>query len=69
MTPGVVKSFHHRKGWGFLTLAGESRDVFVYWTAIEGQSRDLAVGELVQVDVIDRSDGRLRARRVVRSSK
>jgi cold shock protein len=45
---GTVKWFDSRKGYGFITVAGDSRNYFVHWSLIEGKGyRRLEEGEPV----------------------
>lgn len=52
MKTGKVKWFNSEKGFGFIEVEGES-DVFVHYTAIQGQSgrKSLDEGQEVQFDV------------------
>lgn len=52
MKIGTVKWFNSEKGFGFIEVAGE-KDVFVHYTAIQGNAgrKNLEEGEQVQFDV------------------
>ena len=45
---GVVKWFDNKKGYGFLKPDGQTNDIFVHYSAIEGGGfRELADGQRV----------------------
>lgn len=45
---GVVKWFNNTKGYGFITVEGRASDVFVHYSAIEGNGyRSLEEGDRV----------------------
>ena len=48
MTTGTVKFFNHTKGFGFITPADNSKDVFVHKNNINGRISD---GDSVSYDV------------------
>ena len=56
---GTVKWFNGSKGYGFITPDDAAEDVFVHYSAIEGQSgfRDLNEGDRVEFDVEDSPKG------------
>lgn len=61
----VVKWFNHEKGFGFLRLPGESRDVFVHFSEIlQLGHRGLFEGQQVECSIEEGTKG-LMARRVV----
>jgi CspA family cold shock protein len=57
MATGRVKWFNDTKGYGFIEVEGES-DVFVHYTAIEGEGfKSLAENQLVEFDIADGDKG------------
>jgi CspA family cold shock protein len=63
---GEVKWFNNAKGFGFLGLEG-GNDVFVHYSAIEGDGyKTLKDGELVTFDIIQGTQGKPQADKVVR---
>lgn len=55
---GVVKFFDQAKGWGFITPDDGSDEVFVHYTAIEGNGyRNLNEGDRVNYRLVDRGRG------------
>lgn len=54
MKTGVVKFFNTVRGWGFITPDDGGADVFVHYTAVEGEGfRDLHEGEAVRFELVD----------------
>jgi CspA family cold shock protein len=52
MALGTVKWFNAEKGYGFITVDGSGDDVFVHWSAMEGEGyRALDEGQRVQLEV------------------
>jgi cold shock protein len=66
MKNGKVKWFNSEKGFGFIEVEGES-DVFVHYTAIQGNSgrKSLEEGEAVEFEV-ERGAKGLQATNVVK---
>lgn len=49
---GTVKWFNREKGYGFITPDNGGRDIFVHYSAIEGDGfRNLDEGEIVEFDI------------------
>lgn len=58
MATGQVKWFNDAKGYGFIQQEGSERDVFVHYTAIQGDGfKTLAEGQRVDFDLIDGPKG------------
>lgn len=58
MVTGTVKWFNDSKGFGFITPADGSADVFVHFSAIEGDGfKTLAEGQAVNFNVEDGPKG------------
>ena len=52
MAQGTVKWFNAEKGYGFITVDGGGQDVFVHYSAIEGNGyKSLEEGQAVVFDV------------------
>ena len=52
MTTGTVKFFNAEKGYGFISLEGGDKDVFVHYSNISGSGyRTLEEGQKVEFDV------------------
>ena len=52
MTTGTVKFFNAEKGYGFISLEGGDKDVFVHYSNIQGSGyRSLETGQVVEFDV------------------
>lgn len=55
---GIVKWFNRLKGFGFIEPEEGGTDVFVHYSAIDGDGyRNLYEGEVVQYDEIDMGKG------------
>jgi CspA family cold shock protein len=58
MATGSVKWFNDSKGYGFIQAEIDARDVFVHYTAIQGEGfKTLAEGQKVDFELIDGPKG------------
>ncbi len=58
MATGLVKWFNDSKGYGFLQVDGTDRDVFVHYSAIQGDGfKTLAEGQRVDFELIEGPKG------------
>ena len=58
MSTGKVKWFNESKGYGFIEPDGGGRDVFVHYSAIQGEGyKTLAEGQSVEFEVIQGEKG------------
>jgi CspA family cold shock protein len=58
MATGMVKWFNDSKGYGFIQADGNDRDVFVHYTAIQGDGfKTLAEGQKVEFELIEGPKG------------
>ena len=65
MLTGKVKWFNDAKGYGFITLEGEPKDIFVHHTNIQAEGyRSLTQGDSVAFELV-RGDKGLKAENVV----
>ncbi len=52
MTRGTVKWFSDQKGYGFVTPEGGKKDVFVHFSALQGEGfKSLREGEMVEFEI------------------
>lgn len=52
MAKGTIKWFSDQKGYGFVTPEGGKKDVFVHFSAIQGEGfKTLAEGQLVEFEI------------------
>lgn len=58
MAFGTVKWFNNAKGFGFISVEGESRDIFVHHSNIKAEGyRTLNEGDPVMFDLIESPKG------------
>ena len=52
MAQGTIKWFSDQKGYGFITPDGGKKDVFVHFSALQGEGfKSLREGEIVEFEV------------------
>lgn len=52
MTKGTIKWFSNHKGWGFIIPEGGGEDIFVHYSAIQGEGyKSLSTGQYVSFKV------------------
>lgn len=62
MAQGTVKWFSAEKGYGFISVEGNTEDIFVHHSAIDMQGfRTLEEGQLVEFEVGEGKQGRQQA--------
>jgi CspA family cold shock protein len=65
MAKGTVKWFNESKGYGFIEQADGGKDVFVHFSAIQGEGfKNLREGQAVEYDVVQEPKG-LKAANVI----
>ena len=58
MSTGKVKWFKSDKGYGFITLEGEARDIYVHFSAIKADGfKTLEEGQTVEFDIVEGDRG------------
>ena len=58
MSTGKVKWFKSDNGYGFITLDGENKDVFVHFSAINSDGfKTLEEGQVVEFDIVEGDRG------------
>ena len=52
MAEGTIKWFSDQKGYGFVTPEGSGKDIFVHFSALQGEGfKTLAEGQRISFDV------------------
>lgn len=60
MVKGTVKWFNNKKGYGFITREDSEEDVFIHFSAIqgdEGEFKTVYEGDIVEFDIVDGQKG------------
>lgn len=58
MAKGVVKWFSNQKGYGFITPESSDKEVFVHYSAVQGEGyKTLVEGDKVEFDVTNGPKG------------
>ncbi len=58
MTKGAVKWFSNQKGYGFITPESSDKEVFVHYSAVQGDGyKTLAEGDKVEFDITNGPKG------------
>jgi len=66
MPKGKVKWFNDTKGYGFIQLEGQDKDIFVHYSSVKAEGfRTLSEGEEVEFELVEGPKG-LKAENVVR---
>ncbi|HEX9750627.1 MAG TPA: cold-shock protein [candidate division Zixibacteria bacterium] len=69
MPEGTVKWFNDSKGFGFITQEGVGKDIFVHYTAVQGDGfKTLREGDRVSFEIVEGPKG-LQATNVVATSR
>lgn len=66
MALGIVKNFNNEKGYGFINMEGESRDIFFYYTQIVQEGyKTIDPGQKVEFELVEGEKG-LQAHHIVK---
>ncbi len=58
MYNGVVKFFDSKKGYGFIVVEGQEKDIFVHYSAINQEGhKTLEQGQKVTLDIVEGKKG------------
>ena len=59
MSTGKVKWFKSDKGYGFITMEGQDKDIFVHFSSINAEGfKTLDEGQTVTYDIIESDRGK-----------
>ena len=59
MSTGKVKWFKSDKGYGFITMEGHDKDIFVHFSSINAEGfKTLQEGQTVEFDIVEGDRGR-----------
>jgi CspA family cold shock protein len=66
MPKGKVKWFNDTKGYGFIQIEGQDKDIFVHYSSVKAEGfRTLSEGEEVEFELVEGPKG-LKAENVIR---
>jgi CspA family cold shock protein len=66
MPKGKVKWFNDTKGYGFIQIEGQDKDIFVHYSSVKAEGfRMLSEGEEVEFELVEGPKG-LKAENVIR---
>ena len=54
---GTIKRIIYDKGYGFITVEGEEKDIFFHRTAVQGEFETLKEGDEVEFDLQETDRG------------
>lgn len=58
MSTGKVKWFKSEKGYGFITMEGQDKDIFVHFSSINAEGfKTLQEGQTVEFDIVEGDRG------------
>ena len=58
MSTGKVKWFKSNKGYGFITMEGQDKDIFVHFSSINAEGfKTLQEGQTVEFDIVEGDRG------------
>ena len=58
MSTGKVKWFKSDKGYGFITMEGQDKDIFVHFSSINAEGfKTLQEGQTVEFDIVEGDRG------------
>jgi len=54
---GTIKRIIYEKGYGFITVEGEEKDIFFHRTSVEGEFDNLREGDEVEFEIQETDRG------------